>query len=354
MYLSSGIGTYLQNLLPRLAESVGQERMTLMAGASVLDQLTDCLPRAKVKLLRSKIYTVHEQIEFLVHAPVASTVWWSPHFNIPLGYGGPLVVTVHDLFHLTSSDIRRNPVKLAYATMMFKAVRRRAHKIICVSSFTANEFARLLGSVAGKMEVIPNGVGESWFDPVSEMRPQENSYFLFVGNLKPNKNVTGLIRAFAEIYPRIPHDLVIVGQRSGFITADMHAEKLAQMIGPRVKFTDFLALEDLRRWYRHATALVFPSFYEGFGLPPLEAMAVDCPVIVSNAASLPEVCGDAALYCDPNDISDIARAMLRIVDEPSLRRDLIAKGRARARMFRWGSSAAHTAAVLRSAAPVAC
>jgi glycosyltransferase involved in cell wall biosynthesis len=239
-------------------------------------------------------------------------------------------------------------MKLAYAKLMFRTVRRLARKVICVSDFTAREFERLVGAKAGQLEVIHNGMDESWFASISSMRMQENPYFLFVGNVKPHKNIQGLIRAFAAIAERIPHDLVIVGQRSGFITADRVAEKLAREIGSRVKFTGFVELAELRQWYGHAAALVFPSFYEGFGFPPLEAMAVGCPVIASNVAAVPEVCGDAALYCDPHDVRSISAAMLTITEDMALREQLVLKGERQAHKYRWADAAARTGAILQS------
>jgi glycosyltransferase involved in cell wall biosynthesis len=348
MYLSSGIGVYLQNLLPRIAQIIPQEKMTLLCSAAVAERLRASLPRAGLRILKSGIYSLREQLELMRHAPSGGGVWWSPHFNVPVAYAGKLVVTIHDLFHLTSREVRRSPVKLAYARVMFGAVRRHAHKVICVSRFTAGEFERLVGAKGDQIEVVHNGLDENWLTPVSGPRIQERPYFLFVGNFKPNKNIGGLIRAFAAISSRVPHDLVIVGKRSGFITGDRNAERLAETVGPRVKFTGFVDQESLRRWYRDAAALVFPSFYEGFGFPPLEAMAVECPVVASNAASLPEVCGDAVLYCDPADPAQIGAAMLRVMRDPDLRASLAAKGRVRATAFRWSDTAKRTAAILQA------
>jgi glycosyltransferase involved in cell wall biosynthesis len=349
MYRSSGIGIYLQNLLPRLAHSIPENRMTLLANADSHEALASALPRAEIRRLSSRIYTIAEQLELFRHAR-RDVVWWSPHLNIPLAYSGRMVVTVHDLFHLTSPEIRRNPIKLAYASTMFQRIRRRAHTVICVSHFTAREFDRLVGARPKQLHVITNGLDEGWLEPVAGERPQQKPYFLFVGNLKPNKNVNGLIRAFIGISTGIPHDLVIVGQRAGFITGDREAESLARAVGTRVKFTGFVELKELRCWYRYATALVFPSFYEGFGFPPLEAMAVNCPAIVSNAASLPEVCGDAALYCNPGDPASIGAAMLRIIDDDELRDRLVARGKTQIQKFSWSRAAADTAEVLHRAA----
>jgi glycosyltransferase involved in cell wall biosynthesis len=348
MYLSSGIGVYLQNLLPRIARTIPPERMTLLGNAVVRQRLAEQLPGARISAMKSGIYTLREQVELLLHRPSRGTVWWSPHYNIPLGYAGPLVVTVHDLFHLVSAEVRASPLKLAYARMMFRAIQRKADRVICVSRFTADQFERLLGGKAGQLEVIHNGVDEGWLEPVTGTRLQANPYFLFVGNLKPNKNVHGLIQAFSYISERLPHDLVIVGQTSGFITQDRDAERLAAAMGSRVKFTGQVDLATLRRWYRYAEAFVFPSFYEGFGFPPLEAMAVGCPVVASNAASLPEICGDAVLYCDPHDTGSIAAAIVRIVEDGGLREQLVTKGLVKAKEFGWTEAAARTSAVLQS------
>jgi glycosyltransferase involved in cell wall biosynthesis len=231
---------------------------------------------------------------------------------------------------------------------MFAAIRAKASKILCVSNFTAREFDRLVGGRAGQLEVIHNGVDVSWFDQAASQRPQANSYFLFVGNLKPHKNIGGLIRAFAGIAGSIPHDLVIVGQKSGFITADNEAEKLARQLNLRVKFTGKVDELMLRQWYCHAEALVFPSLYEGFGFPPIEAMALRCPAIVSNAASMPEICGDAALYCDPHDVGSIADKMLQVIRDAPLRERLVADGPAQARKYSWDDAAHRTGYILRS------
>src|SRR5690349_2496622 len=170
MYRASGIGVYVQNILRRLGQFIPEERITLLGGAAVVDELAACMPRAAVRTVHSRIYTLREQWELLLKGRRGNWAWWSPHFNIPVCHRGPLVVTVHDLFHLTRPEVRRDPVKLAYARMMFTAVRRFADKIICVSRFTANEFERLVGARAGQLEVIHNGVDESWYGPVSGAR----------------------------------------------------------------------------------------------------------------------------------------------------------------------------------------
>jgi glycosyltransferase involved in cell wall biosynthesis len=297
---------------------------------------------------RSPIFSLREQLELPGRIPKGCAVFWSPQFNIPLFYRGPLVVTVHDVLHLALPQYMEGAHRRLYARALLGAVRLKAARILCNSRFTASELMRLVGIRSSKIEVIPMGVDESWFKAEKGARPQDRPYFIFVGNLKAHKNVGGLVRAFREISDRIPHDLVIVGKKKGFITGDRDVERAAAELGERVKFTGLVDDAQVKHYVAHAEALVLPSFYEGFGLPPLEAMACGCPAIVSTAASLPEVCGDAALYCDPNDAGDIAARMLEVATSEGMRAALREKGLAHARRYSWDRCARETLAVIES------
>jgi len=142
-----------------------------------------------------------------------------------------------------------------------------------------------------------------------------------------------------------------VGKKEGFITGDRAVERSAAALGDRVRFTGLVDDALLKKYVACADALVLPSFYEGFGLPPLEAMACGCPTIVSNRASLPEVCGDAALYCDPHDVKDIAARMLDVATSDATRVALREKGLAHARKFTWNKCARETVAVIERLSP---
>ena len=196
------------------------------------------------------------------------------------------------------------------------------------------------------MTPIHIGVDEAWFDVPDRPRPYEKPYVLFVGSVKPHKNVGGLIRALELAQRRIPHDLVIVGRREGLITADEAVAAKAKALGARVHFTGFVRDDLLKQFVKHADALALPSFYEGFGLPPLEAMACGCPALVSNAASLPEACGDAALYCDPHSPEDIAEKLVLLMEDEALRTSLRRKGLERVKRFTWEACAQKTLEVL--------
>jgi glycosyltransferase involved in cell wall biosynthesis len=148
------------------------------------------------------------------------------------------------------------------------------------------------------------------------------------------------------ICDRVPHDLVLVGKKEGFITGDHLVAQEAHRLGGRVKFTGYVDDQQLRQYFAHADAMVFPSLYEGFGLPPLEAMAAGCPVLVSNAGPMPEVCGDAALYCDPRRPEDIAAKLLGLMSDAELQDRLRRQGYERARGFTWDRCVRQTCEVI--------
>jgi glycosyltransferase involved in cell wall biosynthesis len=256
-------------------------------------------------------------------------------------------VTIHDVFHLAMPEYTGGLLKRVYARLMFAAVVKKAHAILCVSCFTAVELTRLTGISAEKLNVILLGVDESWYHIETLPRPESKPYLLYVGNVKPHKNLSSLVEAFAMLVDVIPHDLIIVGKKDDLITADKEVECQASRLGDRVRFTGLVGQESLQQYFVHADALVFPSLYEGFGLPPLEAMACGCPVIVSNRASLPEVCGEAAVYCNPEDPSDIAEKIRMVVmDDSSLRETMRQHGHDRAKRFTWEKCARETVSVI--------
>jgi glycosyltransferase involved in cell wall biosynthesis len=343
----SGIGTYLSNVLPRLVRLYRGGRIHLIGDADALGRLP-WTRDAKIAVVdcRSPIYSIREQLQLPLLVPRDCSLLWSPHFNVPLLYRGRLLVTIHDILHLAMPQYMPGSHKRLFARVLLAAVRRKAGAIICNSRFTANELTRVVGVPASRLEVIHMGVDEGWFGVDGRTRPHDKPYFVFVGNVKAHKNVAGLVDAFRRIADKVPHDLVIVGKKEGFITADREVERGATALGARVTFTGLVDDPLLKRYVACAEALVLPSFYEGFGFPPLEAMACGCPAIVSDRASLPEICGDAALYCNPDDAGDLAARMLEVATNEALRARLREKGLARARQFTWDRCARETAALI--------
>ena len=346
----SGIGTYISNLLPRIAELRPEWRLTILGDRERIESLAwPSGATIEIRECGSPIYTAREQIELVAKCPRKVDLFWSPNYNIPLAYVGPLFVTIHDVAHLAMPEIASGAAKQLYARAMFGAVRRRARAIVCDTAFSRGEFLRLVGAPRADITVIHLGVDESWRRASSLERPHARPYIVYVGNVKPHKNLGVLVRAFASLVDSIAHDLVIIGRREGLRTADLAVEREAEALGDRVWFTGEVPFARLQAYVAHASALVTTSLYEGFGFPPLEAMAAGCPAVVSRIPTHQEVCGEAVEYCDPNDPADVARAITRVLGDEELRGALRTRGERRVAQFTWERSAETTLEVLESA-----
>lgn len=350
MARSSGIGTYLRQVVPLVFRAGSGMSPAMLGDVAELGDLDPGTEALRIPA-SAPIYSVGEQLELRRRIPRATRAFWSPHYNIPLFYAGPLIVTIHDVLHLARPEYVRHRHQRAYARLMFAAIRRRASAVICDSNFTADELRRLAGVDSGKMHVVHLGVEEAWFKDPGAAVPHPRPYFVYVGNVKPHKNLRRLVRAFGALSDDLPHDLIIIGRRHGFISGDPIVAQEAARLGGRIVFTDHVSDADVRNFVGHADALVLPSLYEGFGLPALEGMAAGCPVIVSRAGSLPEVCGEAGVYIDPESEGQLADAMRRVAMDGQLREDLVEAGRVRARSFTWERCADHTRQILQDAIP---
>jgi glycosyltransferase involved in cell wall biosynthesis len=233
------------------------------------------------------------------------------------------------------------------------AIRRRARRVICASEFTRGEAIRLGRLDAGKISVVPLGVDPDWAAGARPRPPGSAPYLLFIGLVKPHKNLRGLLVAFEAIAAMIPHRLIVVGRHTGLRGVDAGALALARRLAPRVELVDSVSRAQLADLVSGADLLVQPSLYEGYGLPPLEAMAAGTPVLAAHAGALPEVCGDAALYCDPGSTADIARRIREALGDAPLRARLRERGLRRARGLTWRACAEATADVLLAAARAA-
>lgn len=343
MINSSGIGTYIKNVMPLVINELNGVEITLLGNLKEMETINQKVNKVE---FNSPIYSLEEQFYFLKKIPRESSLLWVPHINIPVLYRKKLLVTVHDVFHIANPDYIKGIHRKLYANVLYKSVRNHADAIICVSEFTKKEFKKLLNYDKSNIFAIHNGIDPSWKNVLNMSRLQKKPYLLVVGNVKPHKNLKNLMIAYKKVMNEIPHDLIIIGKKEGFITGDNDILKLAEPLGQRVRFTGFVSDDELKQYYKSADALVFTSLYEGFGLPPLEAMACGCPVISSNAASLPEVCGDAALYVNPFEPNDIANKIKLLTSNQNLRKQLTAKGSERVNLFSWKKSVKKTIRVI--------
>jgi glycosyltransferase involved in cell wall biosynthesis len=273
---------------------------------------------------------------------LASRLLFSPIPEAPLGSNCRWVVTVHDLIPL------HFPEQFSTATMLYNrhyisAVLRQAAHIICNSQATADDIIRFCSIPASQITPIPLAFDRENFRYLN--LPTCN-YFLYLGRINPYKNVQGLISAFALLPDRANYELWMAGPTDKrYQPALLH--QLAELgLEKQVKFLDYVPYPDLAKVINQAIALVFPSLWEGFGLPVLEAMACGTPVISSNRASLPEVTGDGAILIDPEDSGAIARAMHQVAIDLALREQLRGTGLARAECFSWTKTGEMTVQVL--------
>lgn len=273
-----------------------------------------------------------------------------PHFDLPPAMPGPLVATIHDLKYIARPDFfpQRGRFKRLAIRWLTANTCRRARRILCDSQSTAGDLQRLLGVPAEKLRVVPLGVEEHFFEQKPEAARQafrarrglERPYLLFVGERRPHKNLPGLLRAFKEFraLSGAGYELVIAGKA---YAQERSAEQMAQALGLAgvVRFVDEVAEDELPYYYQCAAALVFLSYYEGFGLPLLEAMASGTPVVAARSTALPEVVGEAGWLVAADDPRQAAAAAAAAIAEAvtpgEARRSAIEQGLARARAFSW-------------------
>ena len=270
----------------------------------------------------------------------------------------PYIITVHDLiryFDLKgySTFIHRPSLRdRFYFSLDYRGV-KKATKVVADSQVTKRDLVQHLGVPEERISVVYAGIDHRLFKPTS-LRLVDYPYILFVGSEHPRKNFAGLVESFSRLKNQGEFrdlKLVKVG-RAGRPEAKFRKRTLQAVkelgLSNEVVFTDYVAREDLPAYYSGAECFILPSFYEGFGFTPLEAMACGCPVVVSNAASLPEVVGEAAIQVNPHDIDDIARALRRALTDEQLKRELIAKGLEQAKRFSWEKTARGTLRVYES------
>ncbi len=352
-YRSAGIHSYIHNLLRRLPAAAPEFTYTVFAGAGRPE-----MPGAVVR--RTRLPTQHPLVRLLWEQTAQPwalrrarpDLLHAAAFVAPLWGVTPFVVTVYDLsFRLTPRAFP--PGRRLYLSLFTAHTCRRARRVIAISQSTRRDVARLFGVAAEQIDVAYPGVGgDQRRLPRAEVeafrlrRGLPEKFILYLGTLEPRKNLPALIRAFAQLQSSSPDlHLVLAGAR-GWLAADLDRQVEALGLNDRVAFPGFVSPEELALWYNAAAVFAYPSSFEGFGLPVLEALACGRPVVTSNVSSLPEAGGDVALQVPPHDSEALADALRRAL---TLADDAGERGPAHAARFSWQATAEQTVASYRRA-----
>ena len=359
-----GIGTYIRNIVNQLARLDSTTHYLLIGRHEHLEEL-DSLPE-NFELLEYSAdpgsFHTHLHLPWLLERRGVDLLHM-PWFYAPAVMRCRLVITVHDLTDLLSPPAGGSPVVQTGRLYFARRALLRASRILAVSQATKRELARTFSVPDSKIEVIYNALDERFqreplpadADRILERHAVNDPFVLYAGNIKPQKNLPRLIEAFAVVKAELRNHpefgrlkLLVIGDA---LTKhpDLRRAVVRTRVREDVRFLGFVPHPVLRVFYSRAKAFLFPSLYEGFGLPPLEAMAHGTPVLTSNVSSLPEVFGGAALMVNPEHVFDIARGIRQILTEGVLRESLIRRGYELVRRFSWEHSAQQVRAVYEAA-----
>lgn len=346
-----GIGTYVRNLVRHLAHLDRDTTYFLFCDRSDESVLRDLAENFVPVVEESGGYSFREHLSLPNKLRrLGADLLHTPHYVLPLLCHKPSVVTIHDCIHLLFPEYLPNRLAYHYARFMMGSAIRRSACVLTVSEASRRDILRFYPEAdPERLLVIPNAIdeailadpGEEEMNRVRERYQIRGRFVLYAGNIKPHKNLHRLIDAFGILKRRPGHEdvkLLIIGDeisKYGSLRRSVEAAGVRQ----EVRFFGFVPEHTLAALYRLASAFAFPSLYEGFGLPPLEAMACGTPVVTSRISSIPEVVGDAAVLVDPLSVEEIADGLITVLGDEALRAQLISRGKARVQCFSWERSA---------------
>ncbi|MBI5034334.1 MAG: glycosyltransferase family 4 protein [Chloroflexi bacterium] len=356
-YRSAGINWYIYHLLQNLSPTPDLKYTVFLNESRAREHFRLDIVRSQLPTFKPIVRILWEQFAQpfalkknridLLHAlafagPLATTIPW--------------IATVYDLsFMLYPQSF--NTANRVYLTWGVRHSLRHADRVIAISASTKRDMVRLFGASPNKIDVVYCASDDTFTpakDPttIAEFRRRKNlpeKFILHVGTIEPRKNLARLVRAFARAKrsAKFPHCLVLVGAR-GWKYADVDAAIEQADIKDAVIFAGYAPQNELPLWYQIADLFAYPSIYEGFGLPPLEAMACGTPVVTSNASAIPEVVGDAAITVAPDDEAALGDAIIRVLTDHALYEQMVARGLAQAKKFSWERAAKKTTAIYRA------
>jgi glycosyltransferase involved in cell wall biosynthesis len=349
-----GLGTYIRNIVNQLARIDDNSRYLLIGEKRHLAEF-DSLPN-NFELLeyahQPGTFSTHLHLPWLLRKRRVD-ILHMPWFYAPAIVPSRLLITVHDLSDVLAPPVGASPPVQTGRLFFARRALNRADHIFAVSHASKRDLARFFHIPESKISVVYDAVDERFLteplpadaDRILERHAVNSPYVLYAGNIRPQKNLPRLIEAFAvakaELRGNPEFDqlkLLVIGESLNR-HADLRRAVVRARVREDVRFLGFVPRPVLRVFYSRALAFLFPSLYEGFGLPPLEAMAHGTPVLTSNVSSLPEVFQEAALLVNPENVFDIARGIRQILTENALRQTLRRRGYERARMYSWENAA---------------
>jgi len=350
-----GVGTYIRNVVRTLGRLDHENQFVLIGSPAKVEEIGALPPNFQTVPLFAPERSVQGYREFrtalqrqrcdLVHIPNL--------FSVPRLLPCPFVMTVHDMLEHMSGTREQSGFRRSLYFQMTKRVLAGAARIFAVSNFTRNEIEKLFDIPSDRVEVVYNAIDERFLhghasaadrDLIARRYQVTYPFLLYAGRISPHKNVVRMIEAFSALKTELERDqaypdlkLIIIGDDlSG--NPDLRRTVVRSGVQNDVRFLGFIPIEVLRIFYDQAKIFVFPSLYEGFGLPPLEAMVHGTPVVTSNVSSLPEVVGNAAVLVNPENVFEIMRALHRVLLDQALRDRMKERGYQQAAKFSWETS----------------
>ena len=351
-----GIGAYIRSMLHALGRVDTANDYTIVSGPAEARTLAG-LPenfRLAEYTRRDSDKLDHLAFPWFLRS-LSPSLTHIPLNRVPLMMPKPYVVTIHDMASLLFGP-PPSTLRMQARRFIFRRGLARANRVIAVSEATKRDVENMLGVPSDRIRRVYNAADPAFLSPPDPRRSEAQRrileryqinypYLLYAGNIRRHKNVPRLVEAFAVVREQLASHpvyrdlrLVIIGDTIS-LYPDVRATVIKSRVEPVVRFLGFVPFEALRCFYEFAAAFVFPSRYEGFGLPPLEAMACGAPVVVSNVSSLPEVVGDAAVQVNPENVFEIARGIRQVLLDEELRADLIQRGKQQAARFSWDAAA---------------